>query len=136
MPVVRACVSRIALGPDFDMVPASGPYFPFIRKRNGRLPIRSPDQRETATPNYCRLARTPGRHALRTPTTSLMTAGFQLHPVAYAFRKHWKSLAVSVGLPVDPSQLAYEAPEAYLLRKHWKSLAVSTGRVMLPSQLA
>ena len=60
----------------------------------------------------------------------------QGQPAAYAFRKHWKSLAVRIGLDVLASQFAAESPAANLFRKHWKSLAVSLGVVVEPSQLA
>jgi len=52
------------------------------------------------------------------------------------FKKHWKSLLVNWGEPVDPSQFAYESPAANLFRKHWKSLLVSSGDPVDPSQLA
>jgi hypothetical protein len=58
----------------------------------------------------------------------------QGHPEANALRKQAKSFAVSRGIAVDSSQLAYGSAVANLFRKHWKSLGVSTGVARLPSQ--
>ena len=58
------------------------------------------------------------------------------HPEAYAFKKHAKSLAVSVGEAVLWSQFAYESPDAYRFRKQAKSFADSTGETVESSQLA
>jgi len=60
----------------------------------------------------------------------------QEQPAAYRFKKHTKSLMLSTGLAVLPSQLAYRLPAAYRCWKQMKSLTFSTGGVELESQLA
>ena len=57
-------------------------------------------------------------------------------PAAYLFRKQEKSLTLSVGAVVEPSQLAKGSPAANLLRKQEKSLTLRTGATTLLSQLA
>jgi len=80
-----------------------------------------------------RVLSVPPRLVVNAPLLSAMA--HQEQPAAYLVWKQMKSLTLSTGGVVEPSQFAYGSPAAYLVWKQIKSDTFRMGGTLEPSQL-